>query len=776
MSEVSFKPNSSTPPAEGIDFNKLRIILRKNLFWVLLIFVLCNLAAYLTIRYTKDLFESESELKLDIKQNATELGIKNFVEEQNLNVISGEIEQIRSRLFFNQVIDSMNLSVNYYYLGNVLNNELYKISPFEVDYQATTSTYFDQPFYFNFVDNNSYTVQFGEKGIRQKGTFAAPLILPGIRIIVKPTLLFLSPDGTDYSFVLNSRKKLLDYLTNNITVEPLNFNANTIRISFRDNNALKAFDITSHIDSLYIKYSYQQKNLANKQKIEWLNNELAQVEKKMGDFENYFETFTLQNRSSDLSEDLKKTILQINKIDSQRFELNKRISSLNTLIDELNTGNYQSSFSHQQFLPAYMNAKLEALEKMIQDQDKLGLSYNENTFAFKQKEQQLNKLKTSVFTSLADLKTVWMRTSGELTVSKQTLEREFSAMPDKNTQFSKKQRFYKLNEEIYLSMMQSKSEFEISQAGSTPDFKILSSASLPSVPISPKKYVVQGIGLVAGIVLSLLFVGILYLVNNKITSAQEIESTIAAPVLGTIPLSNHSKITPFHVVDNPKSSVSESIRSLRTNLDFFTTSGLKKVISVSSTISGEGKSFLAMNLGGVIAMSHKKVILLDLDMRKSKTNLQLEIADMDRGISTILIKKHTWQDSLIHTSLASFDYIPSGPHPPNPSELLLNGEFSSLLEELRQVYDFIIIDTPPVGLVTDGIMAMRRSDLSIYVFRANYSKKEFLYNLQRTININKLKNVATVLNAVPPINKGYGFGYYEDVTLPKRGFKKLFKA
>jgi len=350
-------------------------------------------------------------------------------------------------------------------------------------------------------------------------------------------------------------------------------------------------------------------------------------------------------------------------------------------------------------------------------------------------------------------------------------------MPDKNTQYAKKQRFYKLYEEFYLTMMQSRAEFEISKAGSTPDFKILSTASLPTVPISPQRYMILGIGFVAGVVLSLFFIGILYVANNKITSVLEIESSTSAPVLGTIPLSHHSPVSAFHVIDNPRSSVSESIRSLRTNLDFFTTGGVKKVISVSSTVSGEGKSFLAMNLGAVIAMSHKKVVLLDLDMRKMKASpFAVDNENAGKGISTILIKKHRWQDCLIGTALNMFDYIPSGPHPPNPSELLLNGEFSSLLEELKNSYDFVLIDTPPVGLVTDGVMAMKRSDLSIYVFRANYSKKEFLYNLQRIIAINRLNHVATVLNALPAAHKGYGYGYYEDQTPPKRKLHKLFKA
>ncbi len=348
-------------------------------------------------------------------------------------------------------------------------------------------------------------------------------------------------------------------------------------------------------------------------------------------------------------------------------------------------------------------------------------------------------------------------------------------MPDKNTQFSKNQRYYKLYEEFYLAMMQSKAEFEIAQAGSTPDFKILSSATLPEDPISPKRYLILGIGLVAGIVLNVFLIGILYLLNNKITSTKEVERGTQIPLLGVIPNSRHKTETIFHVIDNPKSIVSEAIRTLRTNLEFFNSGNKSKVITISSTVSGEGKSFLAMNLGGVLALSRKKVVLLDLDMRKPKNEKYPAGNDSSKGMSTLLIKKNVWTDCVVKTSLENFDFIPSGPHPPNPSELLLNGEFTDLLEELKNTYDYIVIDTPPVGLVTDGIMAMKRSDLSIYVFRANYSKKDFMDSLLRTITINKLNHVATILNDMPVNNNYYGYGYYEDRTQQQGGWKKLLR-
>ncbi|MBY0433709.1 MAG: polysaccharide biosynthesis tyrosine autokinase, partial [Cyclobacteriaceae bacterium] len=449
---------------------------------------------------------------------------------------------------------------------------------------------------------------------------------------------------------------------------------------------------------------------------------------------------------------------------------------LNELMTDLSEGRPRASLLPRAYLPAFMNAKIEDYQKIAQDQNRLTLSYKDNTYAYKQKEQEIANLKNSLFSQLTEIKKGLMVTLGELGRKKEQLEKDFASMPDKNTQYTKNQRFYKLYEEFYLSMMQAKAEFEIAQAGSTPDFKILSSAMMPSEPVAPNRYIILGIGFVAGLVLNFFFIGIVYLVNNKVTGLSEIERFTKLPVLGVIPQMRNNGHSQFYIVDNPRSIVSEAIRTLRTNLDFFTSANSQKVIVISSTVSGEGKSFLATNLGGILAMSKKKVILLDLDMRKAKENGHAKVTDPTKGVSTILIHKSKLDECITKTSLEGFDFIPSGPHPPNPSELLLNGEFEGLLAELRLRYDYIVIDTPPVGLVTDGIMAMKRADLSIYVVRANYSKKDFLNNLERVVSLNKLTNTAIVLNALPSSGKTYGYGYYQEDTRKKNLLTQIFRS
>lgn len=765
--------NMRSTSSDNIDFNKLKIVIRNNWHWIALIFIVVNASAYLFIRYTKNIYESESSLKLDVKNDATDLGIKNMVEDQNLNLLSGEIEIIQSKLFLNQVLNEVDFEISFFSVGRVLNEELYGKSPANIAYSNKNHELYNIPISFKEITPQEFEISLDGKE-KVSGQYSEMVSLEGLDVILVRNDKFQKADEIGYFFIMHSRDVLLENISKNLTAEPLNFNANTIRVSFKDYNPAKARDMLNKIDTIYLQYSNEQKSLANKQKIDWVTRELGAIEKKMEDYEDYFENFTLQNKTNDLDEDLRNTIHAINTVDSQRFEYTKRIAEINRLIEGLNAGQLMFSLALRQTLPERLNEQLDELQELQLEQDKLKLSYNEITFAYRQKEKNITTVQAKTRHQLDELRSSWIKDLQTFNQQKVALEKDFAELPDKNTQFSKNQRFYKLYEEFYLTLMQSKSEFEIAEAGSTPDFKILSPATISFTPISPNKFMIAGIGLVGSLVIIFVFVAILYLLNNRITNLYELER-MNTPVLGMVPMSKYLNGDGLHILDHPRSMVSESMRTLRTNLDFFNGHTDKKVIAISSTVSGEGKSFIAMNLGAVTALTNKKVVLVDLDLRKAKPNVPFKVSDSAKGVSTILILKNTWQECIVKTTVENFDYIPSGPHPPNPSELLMKKEFSDLLTDLKKHYDFIILDTPPVGLVTDGIMAMKRADLTLYVFRANYSKKEFLDNLQRIININKFSNITTLLNAVSTSGKTYGYGYYED-SGKSAGIKSLFKT
>ena len=280
-------------------------------------------------------------------------------------------------------------------------------------------------------------------------------------------------------------------------------------------------------------------------------------------------------------------------------------------------------------------------------------------------------------------------------------------------------------------------------------------------PIFPNKLIVYAVGLAGGVLLGLGLIAARYFMHNTITNVRELERNTKASVLGIIPTYDKEKMEVSRLVvdKNPKSAISESIRSIRTNLDFISSAKKKRLISVTSTISGEGKTFVTVNLGGIIALSGQRVIILDLDMRKPKVNLAFG-AENTRGVSTILIERHSVQECIQPTTINSLQFISAGPTPPNPSELILSDRFDLMIQELFLTYDVVLIDTPPVGLVTDGILIMRKADIPLYIVRADYSRKAFIKNMNRLMRSNNFTRMCTILNdAQSGGGHGYGYGY-----------------
>jgi len=358
-----------------------------------------------------------------------------------------------------------------------------------------------------------------------------------------------------------------------------------------------------------------------------------------------------------------------------------------------------------------------------------------------------------------------------------------------------------INNKYYTLLLEKETEYKLSTAGLTTYNEILEEAKLPTTPITPRKTFTYLLFFFGAFMLNVLFAVIKYLMHDQITSLNEIIKLSSATIgiLGIVPkYKSNIPISQLIVDKSPKSKITESFRTIRTNMQFISNKKSAKIVAITSTISGEGKTFIALNLAGIIAFSGKKVIVLDLDMRKPKLHLGFG-AENNNGMSTLLIEKDSVENCIRHSDLDCLDFITAGPIPPNPSELIINGKLDELIEKLKLDYDMIVIDTPPIGLVTDGVSVIQKADYPIYIFKANYSKKNFIQNVDRIINENNVPKLAVILNSVDVESKGYGYnygygygygygynygssnaygGYYtdDDSTIEKKGFfNNLFK-
>jgi tyrosine-protein kinase Etk/Wzc len=408
---------------------------------------------------------------------------------------------------------------------------------------------------------------------------------------------------------------------------------------------------------------------------------------------------------------------------------------------------------------------INELNLLINEREKLGLSYRQNTYTYKARQKEIDLLKADLLAQIKNGKTEVIEDIQFLENQKINLNTQLNQLPSKNTAYNKVKRFYSLYEEIYLSLMQSKNEFEIAIAGSTTKIKILSPASMPSRPIKPNQLLIYSIAFALFFILSAVFIIIRYLAHDKVNNVGDIERRTRVTLLGSVPKFK-SSVTHAEVIvnDYPKSVLSESMRSIRTNMEFMIPDIKAKVYSFTSTIGSEGKTFISTNIGALHAMAGKKVIVLDLDLRRPKVHLAFGQEPGNCGMSTLLISKHQVKDCIVQTGIENLEYIPAGPVPPNPSELLLRQEFDQLLSELKSSYDLILLDTPPIGLVTDGLLAMQKADLPIYVIRADYSRLSFINNINRLDATGRYPNLSIILNNVSKKTSGYGYSYGDVYT------------
>ncbi len=762
----------------SVDMEKFLGIIKKSLIWVGLIIAVCISIAYLIIRYTPETFESTSVLQLDVKSEASVFGFKSF--DGDIYNISKEIEFLRSNLFLGKVAEEIDLSISYYAIGDILNNERYKNNSFTVSYNIENTSYFDRNFEIDILNESDYIFKFTDLNgayIEDNYHFGDSINYPGFAFFITLNTNYdPSDDNVHYFFRINSQSSLINYLSKNITVQPLDFKANTITLSFKDNNKTKAMEMVEALDTLYLYYTKQEKNKETEQKINFLNQQLKATEEKLSEIENYFEDFTIEYKTTNFDANLSKTIVLLEQLDSQKYLIQRKIQTINSVYSKvLNEEVFIISSPELALLPGNIQQEISNYEKLVNQKKQLENSYKPNTYVIKKTESELDFITERITLYINEYNSTLTEQLTALNQRRQQLESEFVTMPSKKTEFSKTERYYSLYEEFYLSLIKNKAAFELAQAGTTTNYKILSPASSPGKPISPNALLYFGIGAIIGIFISVFFIGIRYLIHNKITSQNELEHLTFLPVIGSIPnVKKEADENSRLLIDKfPKSELSESFRSLRTNLEFLNQNKEKPILCITSSTSGEGKTFVTVNLGGIISLVKNKVIIIDLDMRKPRLQKVFYDNVASKGVSTILIGKTDTKDAILKTNLENMDYIPSGPIPPNPAELIAGDYFDKMINELKEIYDVIIIDTPPVGLVTDGIAAMKKATIPLFVVRADFSKKSFINSINKLSQIHRFNHPSIVLNSVKKSGTyGYGYGkddhgYYEEQEDPK---------
>ncbi|MCX8081148.1 MAG: polysaccharide biosynthesis tyrosine autokinase [Bacteroidia bacterium] len=746
-----------------------------NTKWIFFVLIsITFLICFLLIRYSQAHYQSKSIIQINDNSGEQIIKLEDF---SNQNKLQEAIEQIKSKFFLTRLIEKYDLNIFYYVEGTFKNNELYKQSPFFIKINIKDPFLYNSKFYVSF--NKEL-----KEGYITNGSQKFPFITDNwLKNKYFDLIIYQNPkmSASEISNVLNNNEKIYftvtskeeaaNYLQSNLEVRVLNDAAKTILIKFTDVNKHKCSDIVNYIADEFLIYDVEKKSESAENILKFINEQLEFVYKDLKNIETGLQQFKLKYNVSD--EDIYKNakMIRISGIQEQLTKIELEDKIIEELLKELeknkNIDIYQliSLISGTEY-ENIIKENIQNIQKLIAQKENILYAATPNSESIKSLNFQLETQKKMLIDGLNSIRLKYK------TKYKNLLEKEYQIKsgnikdPEAELELTRLNRLYGISEKYYTLLLEKKTEFSISKASYVSKNVILERSQSAGTKIKPNNKNIILTGISSTLLIWFGIIVVLYLMHNKIYSITDFMKIAQGHVnlLGVVPKTDESlNVSQLIVNRSTKSVVTESFRAIRSNISFFKGQE-SKIISVSSTISGEGKTFVAINIAGILAMADNKVLLIDLDLRKPKIHKGFGISN-EKGMSTILAGIDKPPDCIIKHELEGLYLIPSGPPPPNPSELIISQKLKDFINEMKNIFDYIVIDNAPIGLVTDGIEAMKFADFPIYVFRSNYSKKEFIQSYIHLKEKYQISKLTAILNAIDlekhlyGYNYGYGYAY-----------------
>lgn len=564
-----------------------------------------------------------------------------------------------------------------------------------------------------------------------------------------------------------------------------------ITLGMQGTNKARMVEYLNSTVKMLIKRQLDSKNQFATNTIRFIDSTLVSMEDQLKATTNELKSFRSGKNIFDIEEGGKKYSEQIFELDLQKDAITRKMAYYNSLKTYLkNSVDYSK-------LPAPSVAGIEDPNVVVNVSKLISLSTQRSEMAyavksekiFKDFDNQMEAVKKVLLENIITAKASLEYDLAIINSKINEIESTIKQLPDDQQELIKIKRKYDLSDNIYSTFLQKRSEADIVKAANLSDIHFIDPAKdIGGGLIGPKTSVNYVLALFLGLLIPLIFVFAIFFINNSIQNTEDISKLTKIPLIGVIGLSNDkSNLTVF---EKPKSALSESFRAIRSSLQFLYKQQKldgAKTLMITSSVSGEGKTFCSINIATVFALSEKKTVIIGLDLRKPKIfddfNLKNEV-----GVVNYLIKQKTVDDIINHTHIPFLDVIISGPIPPNPSELIMSNAMKELIDELKDKYDYIILDTPPVGLVSDALELAEYCDVTLYIVRQNFTKKEMITLLNNRMKRGELNNTSIILNGFQNKAKygtgygyGYGYGYgnttysngYTDDDLPMNIFEKI---
>lgn len=760
--------NSSNKNDQGLNIVDLFMYLASQWKWFLLSILICGgIAWYNYARAPLVYFRSATVIIKDPSNKASTSGLDRFDNFINKVNVANEILQFRSKKLMREVVQRVHADVSYQIKDGLRSNELYNESPVLVSLPDALP---EQSFSFTMTLKDAKTVTLSDfSGIEAKPSYEVALndtvaIIEGMNVVVTATnYLRDSWLNTPIRVQKLPVESMVNYYKNALGIQQEEEEASILTLALKDSSPARAEDVLNTLITVYNEEAIKEKNQVAVNTANFINERLIIIERELGNVESNLESFKQRNQIVDIASSAGMYMTESQKYNADAMELETQLRLANFIKDYLtdpsketdlipsNTGISDMNIENQ--ISLYNAAKLKR-DHLIDDS-------SVNNPVVQELNNSLRAMKQSIIRAVDNMIVSLNVKRNDAQNREMRAQDRVTAIPTKERQMLSIERQQKIKEALYLFLLNKREENALSQAMADNNARVIDGAEGSNAPISPNRNRILLLGLLVGIALpGAVCLAILFM-DTRVHGRKDIEGVISVPYLGEIPLDkeamkDHRKKV-MAVKEQGDDIVSEAFRILRTNMAFLSKKDKPaQVITFTSFNIGAGKTFIARNLSMSLAYMKKRVVMVDLDIRKG--TLSRHFGHYHVGVTNYLSDNTVKVDDIIQHQ-EGFDLIPAGILAPNPAELLMDNRLDELINELRTRYDYIIADNVPVGLIADATIANRIADLTIFVVRAGKLDRRQLPDIEKLYQEKKLKNMALVLNGANPERHGYGYSY-----------------
>lgn len=749
--------------------------------WFIVSILICAFLAFIYLRYQAPVYEILSSVLIkeeDNKKSAnnTLAAMQDFGMFSMTNNFDNEVEILKSRTLIKKVVSRLNLYINTVQKQTFgYDIPLYKNSSLDIFMTAEEAEKLDGDVLLDLTYDTrgklsaevSYT-QNDEKQKTQKHFDKLPAILPlpiGVITISGIDSLPLPIEPIKLKATISRPTAVAIGYSSALTIEPTSKTSTIAAVSLKNTNTQRAIDFINDLISLYNIDTNSEKNEVAQKSADFIEERIGIINSELGTTENELADFKQRAGLTDLSSDAQLVLQESSKYEQQYAENATQISLVNYLHDYIN-----DPANNDEVIPANvglsdvnLTSAIEKYNNLVVERKRLLRTSSESNPAIINLNTGIEAMRHNVKTTVGSVLKGLQITRNNIDRQSRKYESRISNAPKQEQEFMTISRQQKIKDTLYIMLLQKREENAITLAATANNGRIIEEP-MSAGTVSPKSKMVYMIAFAIGIGIPLGIIYLLNLLRFRIEGHLDVEKLTNVPIIGDIPLTDGGKneTSPIAVRENDNGIMAETFRNLRTNLLFIMGDPDKKVVLVTSTISGEGKTFMASNLAVSLALLGKKVILIGLDIRKPGLNKAFRLSHKEKGITQYLAApQSTDLHALIQPSgvTPNLSLILGGPIPPNPTELLARQSLEDAIRTLREEYDYIVLDTAPIGMVTDTLILSRVADASIYVCRADYTHKTDYQLINELQERHRLPNLCTVVNGIDMKKNKYGYYY-----------------